>query len=254
MKVVIIEDEPLASDHLEQMINATREDVEVVAKLDSVEDAVSFYNESGITPDLSFMDIQLSDGLSLDIFRKASVPSPVIFTTAYDTYALDAFKVNSVDYLLKPIDPKELELAIKKYQDIYHQPARFSEGMVETLRSGLFGKYRKRFVIRNGSNFKVRNVDEVAYIRAEGRSVYIYTKPDGRKYLIDHTMEELETSLLNPEKFFRINRQFFVCAENIVEAKSYVNSRLKVILDTPCDYELIVSRERVPHFKTWIAS
>lgn len=256
MKVLIIEDEPLASDRLEQMIIEAYGDAEVLGKLDSVEEAVNYFDNGGNVPDLSFMDIQLSDGISLDIFRQTNVYSPVIFTTAFDNYTLEAFKVNSVDYLLKPIDPDELKNAIDKYHRLYSrndQRQLISDSLIKTLRDSLTENYKMRFVVRNGNNLKFKNVSSVAYIRAEGRSVFIYMNKDGKKYLIDHTMEELETSLLDPQQFFRINRQFFVRAANVVEAKSYINSRLKIILNIPCEYELIVSREKVSLFKEWIA-
>lgn len=256
MKVLIIEDEPLASDRLEQMINEAYGEVEILGKLDSVEEAVAYFQSNQIQPDLSFMDIQLSDGVSLDIFQKTKVNTPVIFTTAYDNYTLEAFKVNSVDYLLKPIDPDELRRAIEKYHDLFnnsHYMQVISDRLAQNLRDSLTNNYKKRFAIRNGNNLKVKDVRSVAYIRAEGRSVFIYMNKEGKKYLIDHTMEELETRLLDPQRFFRVNRQFFVCADNITEAKSYINSRLKVILNIPCEYELIVSREKVSQFKEWIA-
>ena len=249
MKVVIIEDEKPAARRLSRMLNEIG--IEPVAMLHSVEEAVNWFY-SNEHPDLLFLDIQLSDGLSFEIFEEVEIKSAIIFTTAYDEYALKAFKLNSVDYLLKPIDSDELKNAVNKYKNIHakatNQNFNFEE--LKDLISPSKTNYKKRFTVKIGQHLKMIFIESIECFYSENKATHIHTI-DGRNYLIEDTLEQLEMKL-QPETFFRVSRKYFVNINAIKDIISYSNSRLKIILQSYNESEIIVSRERVKYFKNWI--
>ena len=249
MKVVIIEDEKPAARRLNRMLNEMG--IEPVAMLHSVEEAVNwFYNNEH--PDLLFLDIQLSDGLSFEIFEEVEVKSAIIFTTAYDEYALKAFKLNSVDYLLKPIDSDELDNAVDQYKKIHAATTNhgFNLEQIKKIISPEQKIYKKRFTVKIGQHLKMISVESIECFYSENKATHIHTI-DNRSYLIEDTLEQLENKLL-PETFYRVSRKFFVNINAIKDIIAYSNSRLKIILQSFNESEIIVSRERVKEFKNWI--
>lgn len=250
MKTIIIEDEKPAARRLDRLL--TKLNVEVSTMLHSVEESVQWF-ENNEHPDLIFLDIQLSDGLSFEIFDQVHVESAVIFTTAYDEYALQAFKLNSIDYLLKPIDGEELALALNKYKGLRSSPQHVTLDLKEIrkLMTGSKDKeYKKRFTIRVGQHLRIVNVEEVECFYSENKGTYVVTS-DGRNYLMETTLENLESDL-EPTVFFRVSRKFFVNINFIKDIVSYTNSRLQIKLNRFNDQDIIVSRERVQEFKSWL--
>jgi len=249
MKVVIIEDEKPAARRLSRMLNEIG--LEPIAMLHSVEEAVNWFYKNK-HPDLLFLDIQLSDGLSFEIFEEIEIKSAIIFTTAYDEYALKAFKLNSVDYLLKPIDSDELENAVNKYKKIHANKMNqsFNFEQIKNLISPSQKNYKKRFTVKIGQHLKMISTEAIECFYSENKATHIHTI-DNRSYLIDDTLEQLEMKL-QPETFFRVSRKYFVNINAIKDIISYSNSRLKIILQSYNESEIIVSRERVKDFKNWI--
>ncbi|WP_224489472.1 LytR/AlgR family response regulator transcription factor [Robertkochia flava] len=251
MRAIIIEDEAPAARRLTRMLEKFQ--IEVTTSLSSVRDAVQYFKANS-APDLIFLDIQLSDGLSFEIFEKVEVSSAVIFTTAYDEYALQAFKLNSIDYLLKPIDQEELEQAVKKYRH-FKPGERMLQVDFEDIRNLLVNPvdrvYKKRFVAKVGQHLKLIPVTDIECIYSENKGTYAHTE-DGRNYLLDQSLDQLEEEL-DPEKFFRVSRKFFIHIEAVSDIVSYTNSRLQVKLKGFRESEVIVSRERVKDFKDWLA-
>ncbi|MEO8253984.1 MAG: LytTR family DNA-binding domain-containing protein, partial [Flavobacterium sp.] len=227
--------------------------IEVGVMLHSVEESIAWFSKNE-HPDLIFLDIQLSDGLSFEIFEKIDVKSAVIFTTAYDEYALKAFKLNSIDYLLKPIDEEELEVAISKFKMRLPKPEKSLQMDFEQIRKMLqnpFDKnFKTRFTVKIGQHLKVIAIDEIECFFSENKGTYIHTF-DNRNYLIESTLEVLEQEL-DPKNFFRISRKFIIPLKSIKEISMYSNSRLKLILPSYKEEEVVVSREKVSDFKTWI--
>ena len=249
MRVVIVEDEKPAARRLQRMLAELGISAEVM--LHSVEESVNWFlkNEH---PDLLFLDVQLADGLSFEIFEEVTIDSPIIFTTAYDEYALRAFKLNSVDYLLKPIDQDELEAAIEKYKSWGNsnpEPVVDLQAL-QNLISPNKKAYKRRFTTKIGQHLKMIPVETIECFYSENKVTHIYTV-DGRSYLIDETLEQLEDKL-NPETFFRVSRKYYVNINAIKDIISYTNSRLKIILNHYSESEIIVSRERVKEFKNWL--
>ncbi|WGK64289.1 LytR/AlgR family response regulator transcription factor [Croceiramulus getboli] len=252
LQALIIEDEQPAARRLSRMLQ--KEDVEVLAMLHSVKEAVNWFKHNE-HPGLIFLDIQLSDGLSFKIFDEVDVRSAIIFTTAFDEYALQAFKLNSVDYLLKPIDDEELAAALQKYKLNSTQKPEVKLNFDDIRK--LLGatpverEYKKRFTTKIGQHIKMVTVDEIECFYSENKGTYAYTT-DKRSYLLDHlTLEQLETEL-EPETFFRVSRQFIVNIEAIRDIISYTNSRLELKLNHFDEDQIIVSRERVKDFKLWL--
>lgn len=253
MKVIIIEDEKPSARRLQRMLDKIGIHAETM--LHSVEESVAWFqvNEH---PDLIFLDIQLSDGLSFEIFDLVHVKSAIIFTTAYDEYALKAFKLNSVDYLLKPIDTEEMKLAVKKFNSNHktNQPITLNFDDIKKLLVNPIEReekeYKKRFSIKVGQHLKLISIDEIECIYSENKGTYLYTN-DGRNYLIDLTLEQLEEEL-QPEVFFRVNRTFYVNINGIKDMINYTNSRLQIKLHKYNEQEVIVARERVKDFKNWL--
>ncbi|HAA16747.1 MAG TPA: DNA-binding response regulator [Cytophagales bacterium] len=250
MRVVIFEDEYLSTQRLTQLLLQQAEPVEVVGEAQSVEEALTVL-DSEPDPDLIFCDIQLADGPSFDLFSQRSVTQPVIFTTAYDQYALRAFEVNAVDYLLKPIDPDKLNRALEKYRQFNPQTVeKLDHQLVNRLVNELTPKaYKHRFLVKMGARFQFKSVNEVAYFYAEGKTVWLVDNVRGQKFLIDASLEKLEQELLNPQHFFRINRSVIIHLNALTEIKNYPNSRLKVSFQVPTEQDIVVARGRVSAFK-----
>ncbi|SNR15594.1 LytR/AlgR family response regulator transcription factor [Tenacibaculum jejuense] len=250
MNVLIIEDEKPAARRLNRMLAELN--IEVNTMLHSVEEALNWF-QTNEHPDLIFLDIQLSDGLSFEIFEEIPVKSAIIFTTAYDEYALKAFKLNSIDYLLKPIDDEELKVAVDKYKEQQPKSNNIQVDINEIrklLINPIDRKYKKRFTIKIGQHIKIIHTDNIECLYSENKATYIHTN-ENRNYLIDHSLEHWYDHL-DPEQFFRVNRTFIVHINAIKDIISYTNSRLKLVLYSFTDQEIIVSRERVKDFKNWI--
>ncbi len=250
MNVIIIEDEKPAARRLQRLL--LNIGIEAKTMLHSVAESVTWLSANE-HPDLILLDIQLSDGLSFEIFEEIEVKSAIIFTTAFDEYALKAFKLNSVDYLLKPIDTDELKQAIAKYRQNNLKPVDLHFDMQQIkkmLVNPLDKEYKKRFTIKVGQHLKIIPISEIECFYSENKATYIYTK-ENRNYLVDHTLEQLDANL-NPIKFFRVNRKCTIHIEAIKDIISYSNSRLQIKLHISSDLEIIVSRERVKDFKLWL--
>jgi DNA-binding LytR/AlgR family response regulator len=250
MTVLIIEDEPQAAERLATMVKSLQPGVQICASLDSVKRSVEWIATNPLV-DLIFMDIQLADGLSFEIFDKVEVKAPVIFTTAYNEYALKAFKVNSIDYILKPVDKSELEAAFRKYQNLTRQqlPDKMMESIGYAMQM-LTKKYKERFVIKVGEHLKSVEVNEILFFFSLEKTTFAQTK-DGRKHILDFTLDQLD-GLVDPSRYFRINRKYIVSTDSIQDMISYTNSRLKLALKTSDDSDVIVARERVQEFKDWL--
>lgn len=249
MNIIIIEDEKPAARLLQRKVEKLG--LTVNTMLHSVEESIVWF-QNNTHPDLIFLDIQLSDGLSFEIFEAIDIKSAVIFTTAYDEYALRAFKLNSIDYLLKPIDEDDLEVAVKKFKQ-RNQPQNLSldfEMIKRMLINPAEKEYKKRFTVKIGQQLKLIDIKEVECFFSQDKGTYLHTL-DNRDYLLEGTLEQLETEL-NPEDFYRVSRKFIVPMKAIKEIQMHSNSRLKLILPTYKDDEVIVARERVSDFKEWI--
>lgn len=250
MTTIIIEDEKPAARLLQRKLEKLNIAIEVL--LHSVEEAVDWFSNNQ-HPELIFLDIQLSDGLSFEIFEKVEIKSAVIFTTAYDEYALRAFKLNSIDYLLKPIDEDDLEIAVAKFnmRAPKQETVQLDFEQIKKMLTNPFEKnYKKRFTVKIGQHLKVIAIDEIECFFSENKGTYIHTF-DNRSYLIETTLELLEQEL-DPKNFYRVSRKFIVPLRAIKEIVIYSNSRLKVILPSYKEEEVIVSREKVSDFKDWI--
>lgn len=247
MKVMIIEDEIPAAKKLSKYLGQYNNDIDIIGTAQSIETAVSFLQNSLAEIDLIFMDIQLTDGLSFEIFEHIEIKKPVIFTTAFDEYAIDAFRVNSVDYLLKPISFTALSQALKKWESLHHPQ---TENIKKALQTISKKSYKDRFLVKLGNRIHTIPTNEISYFYAEGRTVYIITM-DQKKYIIDFTLEQL-SDLLDPKLFYRINRSNILSMKSIQEILVYSNSRLKVSTLPVSEKELIVSREKVAEFKIWL--
>jgi DNA-binding LytR/AlgR family response regulator len=250
MKAIIIEDERPAARRLKRLVEGL--DVPVLVMLHSVEESIEWFQQNE-QPDLIFLDIQLSDGLSFEIFDLIQIDSAVIFTTAYDEYALQAFKLNSIDYLLKPIDDEELEVALKKFRQrtAAQKTGGFDfEDIKKLLVNPIERDYKKRFTVKVGQHIKILHADDIECFYSENKGTYAATI-DGRNYLMETTLELLEKEL-RPETFFRVSRKFYVNINHIADIVSYTNSRLQLKMNKFKEGEIIVSRERVKDFKLWL--
>jgi two-component system response regulator LytT len=247
MKALIIEDEAAAARRLRKLVRQIDATIQIIGELDSVEASVDFLLNND-APDLIFLDIHLADGSSFDIFHFVDVRCPVIFTTAYDEYALKAFQVNVVDYLLKPIKTPALEHALEKHRRLnVGAPEINYRKLVESM---LPEGADKRFLLRVGSQLRVVKMKEVAYFNTEDK-ITLLTTHTGKRYPIDYSLEQLN-EIVPPTEFFRINRQFIIRLAAIAEMHAYSKSRVKLILNPLCKLETIVSTERSPHFKRWL--
>lgn len=252
MKVLIVEDEELAVKKLQKTLAAVDDSIDVTGVTDSIKGTLEWLQDNP-APDLILMDIELADGQSFEIFKMTEVKSPVIFTTSYDEYALKAFKVNSVDYLLKPVQQEELQAAINKFRKMKggENPGISLENIVKELQQKLQPKeYRKRFLVKHAQKLLSVEVDDIAYFYSDGRLNFFKTG-DNRKFVVDYTMDELE-EMLDPEKYFRISRSFYVSISSIDKIEDYFGNRLILQLKPAVDKEALVSREKVTDFKKWM--
>jgi two-component system response regulator LytT len=252
MKVLIVEDEDLAVKKLTKTLNATDDSIEVMGVTDSIKTTVEWLQQNP-QPDLILMDIELADGQSFEVFNLTEVKSPVIFTTSYDEFALKAFKVNSVDYLLKPIQQEELDAALTKFRKLKTETKKdlSLDSLVKELQQKLQPKeYRKRFLVKHGQKLVSVEIDEIAYFYSDGRLNFFKTA-DNRKFVVDYTMDELE-DMLDPEQYFRISRSFYVSVSSIDKIDDYFGNRLMLQLKPSVDKEALVSREKVTDFKKWM--
>ncbi|NJK84365.1 MAG: response regulator transcription factor [Bacteroidia bacterium] len=252
MKALIIEDEAPAGRRLKKIIEEIDPGFKILDVIDSIESSVKWLKNHHM-PDMIFMDIQLADGLSFAIFDQVEIQAPVIFTTAYDEYTLKAFKVNSIDYLLKPIDKEELKVSIRKFEQLKNQFAQVPSPNLETLLKSLHldkKEHKSRFLVRLGERLVSVPEHEIAYLYAEQKIVLLITNQN-EKYAVDYSLDELE-ALLNPEVFFRLNRQFLARVQSIGSIYHYFKGKLKVKLLPEINQEVIVSREKSPFFKQWL--
>ncbi len=253
MRILIVEDETLAAERLTEMLaKYDSSSIEIVDQLDSIQDVVRFF-KSGKIVDLVLLDIQLADGKSFEIFNHINIDVPIIFTTAYDQYALEAFKLHSIDYLLKPIQYEDLVRALEKFKKL-SSGTRLNASEIKALKALLSQSqhaYKQRLLIKSGNKLQYKPVDSAAYFFADGKTVYMVEKHENRKRMLDHTLEELE-SMLDPKYFFRISRKFIVNFDAITEIKGLISSKLEVKLSQSCEHDLSVSRERAHEFKAWL--
>ncbi len=249
MKVIIIEDEKLSADHLEHLLKKIDVSIEVIARMDSVKKSIEFF-KTETKADLLFVDIHLADGLSFDIFSKIDITVPAIFTTAFDEYAIKAFKVNSIDYLLKPIGLDDLKAAIDKYKKLnYSDKKDFLHDITQAYQN-ISKTYKTRFMVKMGDSISSIKTDDIAHFISEDGLVLIVTDA-GKRYTIDYTLDNLE-KLISPDLFFRINRKVLIHINTIQKVSAYFNSRLKLNTSILSDEDAIISRERVNDFKKWI--
>lgn len=249
MRVLIIEDEALAAQRLRLLLNECDSAIEVIACIDSIEDAILWFEHNN-HPDLLLLDIHLADGYSFEILKKSSYRNAVIFTTAYNEYALQAFQYYSVDYLLKPVTSAALKKALDKYKFITAQQKIDYTPLLNAFKEFQSVQYKERFLARVGQKMIFVKSNEIAYFRAEDKVVYIIDR-QGNKLPIDFTLERLE-SVLDPRKFFRLNRKIIVAIDSISQVRPYYNSRLMLHLkDGQKSEDMIISRERVPEFREW---
>ena len=251
MRILVIEDEEPAAKRLQKMIREILPEAEITGTIVSVSSGIKWCRENE-QPDIVFSDIQLADGLSFEIFQSVNLSCPVVFTTAYDQYAIEAFKVNSIDYLLKPIKKDELERAISKFNKLNHPTTSPPLDIHKLLQSFSTGKqeYKTRFVVKYGEHIKTINISEVAYFYTEDKISFMVTR-EARRYAIDYNLDALD-SMLDTKIFFRINRQYIIGIHSIKEMFAYSKSRVLIKLDPPAKHETIVSTERSGDFKQWL--
>lgn len=253
VKTVIIEDEDIASRRLANLIGDLAPGFEIVSQITSVEKGVKWFEKNPL-PDLIFLDIQLNDGYGFDILDSLENHPPVIFTTAYNEYAIRGFKYNGLDYLLKPIDKNDLKTALNKFNKSYSN--KFKSDYLEEDKlaqiKNLFGKeYKHRFMVKVGNQFNTFGVEDIAYFKSDEGIIFFYTL-SGQKYPIEYSIDQL-VHILNPVHFFRVNRKYMVSVKAVVEIHTYFNSRLLLKLKPKDDHEnVIVSRERTSNFKKWL--
>lgn len=250
MKVLIIEDEPQAAQRLENLVKGLEPSAEIAGKIDSIKRAVEWLSKQ--TPDLIFMDIQLADGISFSIFEQCTVKSPVIFTTAYDAYALKAFKVNSIDYILKPVDKDELQAALTKFKTLVKQEPE-TKILLDNIGQAvqmLTKRYKTRFMIKVGEHIRTVEIENILYFYSQEKTTFCVTL-DGRNFILDYTMEQLE-EMTDPTRFFRINRKYLIASNAIQDIITYTNSRLRLVIKNSTDNDIVVARERVQEFKDWL--
>lgn len=257
MNILIVEDEDLAVKKIQKTLASIDPDAVITGVTDSIKATVEWL-ESNAKPDLILMDIELSDGQSFEIFSRITVESPVIFTTSYDEYALKAFKVNSIDYLLKPIQKEDLETALDKYRQmksVYGSGPATSglsmDALIKELSRKLQPKeYRKRFLVKHAQKLVSIETEEIAYFFSDGRLNFFKTY-DNKKFVVDYTMDELE-DMLDPDRYFRISRSFYISVDSVDQIHDYFGNRLLLNLKPAVEKEAIVSREKATEFKKWM--
>lgn len=257
MNVVIIEDEARTARQLERMLKQYDPTIHILTQLPSVAEAVAWFGQHP-APDLAFMDIHLEDGLVFGIFEQLPLTVPVVFTTAYDEYMIRAFKVNSIDYLLKPVDYDELVAALEKFKTLQAKaapgqasPANLDlTALLEFMQHGREKTYRERFMISIGTKIRSVEVVDIAYFFSEEKATFLVTK-DGQSLPVEYSLDQL-VSLLNPDRFFRVNRQFFVARPALHTIHTYSAGKLKLELTPPARAEVFVSLSRMSEFKDWL--
>ena len=254
MNVLIVEDEINAFEYLSKILLSIAPEMNILDNLDSVKSTLDYLGDTEKQIDLIFMDIQLSDGLSFEIFNHMEVHTPVIFTTAYDQYALEAFKVHSVDYLLKPIHKDDLAAAIDKYKKIYHRPSQIDHNNrnIQNFINNLTKRKKNRCLIKRGGHFEYVDVETISYVNSEESITFLHTI-DGTRHIYGKTVEALMEEL-DPSKFFQINRSQILNINGIKEIHPYLNQRLKVLIHQKVkgEVEFVVSRNRINEFKVWL--
>lgn len=249
MKVIIIEDEKLSAEHLTLLLNKIDNNIEVVKYITTVKSAVSYLEEKS-KADLVFLDIHLADGNSFDIFSKVHIDIPIIFTTAFDNYAIKAFKQNSIDYLLKPVSLQDLQFAINKF---YKQQTLTNKQLIDNIANAyqqMNKQYKSRFLVKKGQTIITIQTDEIHHFESQNGLLYLSTTACNR-YLIDYTLDQLE-EILQPKEFFRINRKIIIHIKSIEKVDTYFNGRLAISSRQLEEDKRIVSRERVNDFKKWL--
>lgn len=254
MKIIIIEDEHLTADRIATLLRQIDPGIEVLGIIDSVKKAVEWF-KTDVKPDLVFMDIQLADGLSFDIFKEVNIEVPVIFITAFQEYAIKAFKVNSVDYLLKPVSEENLNAALDKYKRYHNRELSIPSirgDLLQNIREMISKPYKSRFMVRVGDHIKTVDVGSILYFYSLQKGTYLHTS-DKHNYVVDYTLGKLE-ELLDPLLFHRINRRYLITHGAIVDTVTLSSSKLKVNLTHSDDDEIYISRERVASYKEWLDS
>ncbi len=250
MTAVIVEDENIASRRLANLIEELAPEIHIAGQLTSVENG-KYWFENNPLPDLIFLDIQLNDGYGFDILDSLENHPPVIFTTAYNEYAIRGFKYNGLDYLLKPIDKKDLQNALAKYRKNHiDSNTTLNEDKFERIKNLFAKEYKKRFMVKIGNQFNSFDITDIAYFKSNEGLIFLHTRK-GQKYPIEYSIDQLE-EILDPVQFFRINRKFMVSVKSVIEIHSYFNSRLLLKLKPQDEEQIIVSRERTSNFKKWL--
>ncbi|WAC10234.1 LytR/AlgR family response regulator transcription factor [Dyadobacter pollutisoli] len=248
MKILVIEDEKPAARRLIQLIKERMPEAEIYDSIDTVTAAVRWL-ESNPRPDLVFLDIQLADGISFEIFEKVKVTAPIIFCTAFDQYAIKAFKLNSIDYLLKPVDPEELTNALNKFKSGLREPV-ISLEHIRSLIQPPPKSFKTRFLVKIGERIQTVDVQNIAFFYSEDKVTFLQSRA-GKKYIIDYTLDELE-EMVSPDTFFRLNRKYISAISAIKDVFTYSNSRLKIHLENCADNDILISREKMGAFKSWL--
>ncbi len=248
MNVLIIEDERLAAEKLERLLLKIDPGIKILAKLESVIDSINWLNANK-QPDLIFLDIQLDDGISFEIFDSVKLNAPIIFTTAFDNYAIRAFQVNSVDYLLKPIEEEALARAIEKFRSIYQKPQLPLE-KINVLYEQIVNSYKTRFFVKIGNHFHSVSINEIQCFLIRERATFLRTVT-GKSYDLDYSLDQVQ-KLVDPMLFFRINRNYLIHIDSIQDIYSYSSNRLSVKLKMLDHLDMVVSREKVADFKKWL--
>jgi DNA-binding LytR/AlgR family response regulator len=251
MKILLVEDEPLAAAQLAAHISALQPNAQIMAVCDTVKATVEWL-QNNEAPELAFFDIQLGDGLSFEIFEQIKFTQPVIFTTAFDQYAIQAFKVNSIDYLLKPIDRADLEKALIKFEQLaLPKTSNITPAVLHEIVSTLKTKnYKERFLVKVGTHLRVIETNDVQYFYSFDKGTYAKLS-DGKDYLLDQSLELVE-AMIDPNVFFRINRKYLVALKSINDVVAYSNSRLKLKVKQANNDDFLVAREKVKDFKSWL--
>lgn len=250
MRTLIIEDEKPAADKLKKAIQKTGMGIEIIAQLDSVQSAIQWLRTQE-QPELVFMDIELSDGLCFKIFETVSVPCPIIFTTAYDEYWQEAFELNSIDYLLKPVKQEKLDAALKKYDTLKQYFASNFQQLMQTKQSNL-PAYKKRFLVKRGSDYISVKTEDISYFYATHKLVCMVNKK-AEKFILDISLSDIEKQI-DPVTFYRINRKYLVNMSAIKRIRSYPKSKLEVEVEPSVNDEIIISQENVAAFKDWMGN
>lgn len=249
MKALIVEDEHIASKRLVSLINELAPEIEIADTVHSVESGIHFFKNNPL-PDVVFLDIQLNDGYGFDILDSLDEHPPIIFTTAYNEYAIRGFKYNSIDYLLKPIDKKELDKTLSKFKKSPYVSGKETKPQLDNFKSLFQKEYKHRFMVKVGNHFSTFNVADIHYFKSEESLIWLCTA-DGKSYPVEYSLDQLE-EILNPIDFFRINRKYLVALKAVQEIHNYFNSRLLLKITPKAEEQIIVSRNRSGDFKRWL--